>query len=102
MQARLLVQSCLSLCRAYSLLGRGTGQDKPWAIFGTCLGAIVAYEVTKRVAERKNAPLPIAIFAAAVSPPHLYAIAVMKLYVEFAVGAHPPDGFAVPTTQDAA
>ncbi len=62
----------------------------------------MAYEVTKRVAERKNAPLPIAIFAAAVSPPHLYAIAVMKLYVEFAVGAHPPDGFAVPTTQDAA
>jgi Thioesterase domain len=62
-------------------------QDKPYAIFGTCLGAIVAYEVTRRVAERKGAPLPIAIFPAAVSAPHLYAIAVMKLYVQHSVGA---------------
>lgn len=39
------------------------------------------------MAQRKNAPMPLAIFPAAVSAPHLYAIAVMKLYVEFAVGA---------------
>ncbi len=61
-------------------------QGKPYALFGTCLGAIVAYEVTKRIAERKHAPMPIALFPAAVSPPHLYAIAVMKLYVQHAVG----------------
>jgi hypothetical protein len=47
----------------------------------------VAYEVTRRVAERKCAPLPIALFPAAVSAPHLYAIAVMKLYVQHSVGA---------------
>ncbi len=62
-------------------------QDKPYALFGTCLGAIVAYEVTKRVAERKHAPMPVALFPAAVSAPHLYAIAVMKLYVQHTVGA---------------
>lgn len=61
-------------------------QGKPYALFGTCLGAIVAYEVTKRVAERKCAPMPLALFPAAVSPPHLYAVAVMKLYVQRAVG----------------
>lgn len=71
--------SCAHLCE----------QDKPYAIFGTCLGAIVAYEVTRRVAERKCAPMPVAIFPAAVSAPHLYAIAVMKLYVQHSVGALP-------------
>lgn len=81
------------------LLNEGTGhcppstkccfaplQGKPYALFGTCLGAIVAYEVTKRIVERKHAPMPLALFPAAVSPPHLYAIAVMKLYVQHAVG----------------
>lgn len=61
-------------------------QDKPYALFGTCLGAIVAYEVTRRIAEQKTAPMPVAIFPAAVSAPHLYAIAVMKLYVQHSVG----------------
>jgi surfactin synthase thioesterase subunit len=61
-------------------------QGKPYALFGTCLGAIVAYEVAKRVADRKHAPMPLALFPAAVSPPHLYALAVMKLYVQHAVG----------------
>ena len=61
-------------------------QGKPYALFGTCLGAIVAYEVAKRVADRKHAPMPLALFPAAVSPPHLYALAVMKLYVQRAVG----------------
>lgn len=72
-------------------------QDKPWAIFGTCLGAIVAYEVTKRVAERKHAPMPLAIFPAAVSAPHLYAIAVMKLYVQHTVG-EPPSSLLTATS----
>ena len=62
-------------------------QDKPYALFGTCLGAIVAYEVTRQVQERKHAPMPVAFFPSAVSAPHLYAIAVMKLYVQHQVGA---------------
>jgi surfactin synthase thioesterase subunit len=61
-------------------------QGKPYALFGTCLGAIVAYEVARRVADRRHAPMPLALFPAAVSPPHLYALAVMKLYVQRAVG----------------
>ncbi len=66
-------------------------QDKPYALFGTCLGAIVAYEIARRVRERKHAPMPVVFFPSAVSAPHLYAIAVMKLYVQHAVGA-PPSG----------
>ena len=37
--------------------------------------------------ERKHAPPPVAFFPSAVSAPHLYAIAVMKLYVQHNVGA---------------
>ena len=55
-------------------------QDKPYALFGTCLGAIVAYEIAQR-AQARDLPLPLAFFPAAVSPPHLYALAVMKLYL---------------------
>lgn len=55
-------------------------QDKPYALFGTCLGAIVAYEIAQRVSAR-GLPSPAALFPAAVSPPHLYALAVMKLYL---------------------
>ena len=55
-------------------------QDKPYAFFGTCLGAIVAYETIQAVASAKVKPLPIAFFPAAVSPPHIYAGAVAKLY----------------------
>jgi hypothetical protein len=55
-------------------------QDKPYALFGTCLGAITAYEVAQR-AVAKGLPGPVAFFPAAVSPPHLYAQAVMKLYL---------------------
>ena len=54
-------------------------QDKPYALFGTCLGAIVAYEVARRTTAADNPPM--ALFTAAVSPPHIYAEAVMKLYV---------------------
>ena len=54
-------------------------QDKPYALFGTCLGAIVVYEVARRTTAAGNPP--VALFTAAVSPPHIYAEAVMKLYV---------------------
>ena len=85
----------LKALAAYSLTQTMSGcdvevrhlQDKPYALFGTCLGAIVAYEVARRVRERKHAPMPVAFFPAAVSAPHLYAIAVMKLYVQHQVGA---------------
>ena len=63
-------------------------QDKLYAFFGTCLGSIIGYEVIRRVAERQHAPLPVAFFPAAVSPPHLYAVAVAKLFVTRAVGMY--------------
>lgn len=56
-------------------------QDKPYALFGTCLGAIVAYEIARIIEKKLIAPMPVALFMAAVSPPHLYASAVMKLYM---------------------
>lgn len=63
-------------------------QDKPYALFGTCLGAITAYEIAQRTTAR-GLPPPLALFPAAVSPPHLYAKAVMKLYL--APGARADD-----------
>ncbi len=54
-------------------------QDKPYALFGTCLGAITAYEIARRASKAGHPP--VALFTAAVSPPHIYAEAVMKLYV---------------------
>ena len=60
--------------------------DKPYAIFGTCLGAIVGYEIAREVEESRCAPMPVALFTAAVSPPHLYAVAVMKLYLQRRLG----------------
>ena len=60
--------------------------DKPYAIFGTCLGAIVGYELVREVERSGCAPLPAAFMPAAVSPPHLYALAVMKLYLRRRVG----------------
>ena len=56
--------------------------DKPYAVFGTCLGAIVGYEVAREVEETRCAPMPTALFLAAVSPPHLYADAVAALYMK--------------------
>ena len=56
--------------------------DMPYAFFGSCLGAIVAYEAIREVESSRCAPLPVAFFTAAVSPPHLYAVAVMKLYLQ--------------------
>lgn len=60
--------------------------DKPYAIFGTCLGAIVGYEIVREVERSRCAPLPAAFLPAAVSPPHLYAVAVMKLYLQRPLG----------------
>lgn len=61
-------------------------QDKPYALFGTCLGAIVAYEVISRVVQSNHAPPPVAFFPAAVSPPHLYSAAIRKLYMDRTLG----------------
>ena len=68
-------------------------QDKPYALFGTCLGAITAYEIARVVEREKNAPMPVALYAAAVSPPHLYAYAVMKLYMTRQLAADEPPPF---------
>lgn len=60
----------------------GALQGKPYAFFGTCLGAIVAYEVTRRIIARKFMQRPVAFFLAAVSAPHLYATMVNQVWVE--------------------
>jgi len=57
-------------------------QDKPYVIFGTCLGAIVGYEIIREVERTGCAPLPVAFMPAAVSPPHVYASVVMKIYLQ--------------------
>ncbi len=56
-------------------------QDKPYALFGACLGAIVAYELARAVEAEALAPPPALLAVAAVSPPHLYALAVARLYL---------------------
>lgn len=56
--------------------------DKPYVIFGTCLGAIVGYEIIREVEKTKSAPLPVGFMPAAVSPPHVYASVVMKIYMQ--------------------
>jgi surfactin synthase thioesterase subunit len=68
-------------------------QDKPYALFGTCLGAITAYEIARVVEREKLGPMPVALYAAAVSPPHLYAYAVMKLYMTRPLAAYEPPPF---------
>ncbi|KAK9841775.1 hypothetical protein WJX81_002144 [Elliptochloris bilobata] len=67
-------------------------EDKPYALFGACLGAIVAYELARVVEADALAPPPVALFVAAVSPPHLYAGAVTRLYLP--PGAPPAGGAA--------
>jgi surfactin synthase thioesterase subunit len=68
----------------------GLPQDKPYAFFGTCLGAITAYEVIRVVEREQLAPMPLAFYTSAVSPPHLYARAVMKLYLTRALSEDEP------------
>ena len=52
----------------------------PYSLFGTCLGAITAYELAQ-CAAAAGMPPPVKLFVAAVSPPHIYAGAVAKLYL---------------------
>lgn len=67
-------------------------KDKPYVIFGTCLGAIVGYELVREVERTRSAPLPLAFMPAAVSPPHVYASVVMKIYLQRRLrwGEEPP------------
>ncbi len=67
-------------------------QDKPYVIFGTCLGAIVGYEIIREVQKSGCAPPPVAFMPAAVSPPHVYASVVMKIYLQRRLrrGEQPP------------
>ena len=67
-------------------------QDKPYAFFGTCLGAITAYEAIHAIQRHGTGPLPLAFFPAAVSPPHVYAQAVAQLYVAPGEPAAPGEG----------
>ena len=50
-------------------------ESGPYALFGTCLGAILAYEVAA-AAVAAGRPTPAGLFVAAASPPRLYAEAV--------------------------
>jgi len=69
---------------AADLLGRlpigSRGDGVPYALFGACLGGIVAYELAA-AAVAAGEPPPLVLAVAAVSPPDLYAEAVAKLYV---------------------
>ena len=69
-----------------------TPQDKPYAFFGTCLGAITAYEAIHAIQRHGTGPPPLAFFPAAVSPPHVYAQAVAQLYVAPGEAAVPEEG----------
>ena len=69
-------------------------QDKPYAFFGTCLGAVTAHEAIHAIQRHGTGPLPLAFFPAAVSPPHIYAQAVAQLYVAPGEDAQSPDMMA--------
>ena len=71
-----------SIAFAKNHVNTGALQGKPYAFFGTCLGAIVAYEVTRRIIARKYTHSPVAFFLAAVSAPHLYSTMVNQIWVE--------------------
>ncbi|HEY0135476.1 MAG TPA: SDR family NAD(P)-dependent oxidoreductase, partial [Nannocystis sp.] len=47
--------------------------DRPFAILGHCLGAIVGYEVVRRLTEQ-GGPQPLHFFAAGALPPHQYML----------------------------
>ena len=55
--------------------------DKPYAIFGTCLGGIIGYEIIQELRQKRR-KLPLIFMPAAVSPPHVYSKVVMKIYTE--------------------
>lgn len=74
--------------------------EAPYALFGTCLGAIVAFELAAELARRAcaagpGAPAPrqpLGVLVAAVAPPQHYARAVMRLYLQRSMrrGEPPP------------
>lgn len=98
----MLIPSCLQICPV-EIPGRGRRSsessiasisqlvgllvnslpfdDKPYAIFGTCLGGIVGYEMIQELRRQKKR-LPVIFMPAAVSPPHVYSKVVMKIYTE--------------------
>jgi surfactin synthase thioesterase subunit len=51
----------------------------PYAIFGTCLGAIVGYEMIQLL-ERTGRQAPLLFFPAAVSPPDIYSSVITAIY----------------------
>lgn len=64
--------------------------DKPYAIFGACLGAIIGYEMVKEVERIGSSPLPLVYMPAAAPPPHLYAQRVAKTYLHPSFGGKNP------------
>lgn len=50
----------------------------------------MGYEICREVEREKLAPPAVAFFPAAVSPPHLYSLAVMKLYMTRSLDANEP------------
>jgi 3-oxoacyl-(acyl-carrier-protein) synthase/surfactin synthase thioesterase subunit/acyl carrier protein len=54
-------------------------EEMPYAIFGTCLGAIVGYDMIQKI-ERLGRRRPLLFMPAAVSPPHKYASVIMDIY----------------------
>jgi len=65
----------LSMTEILDYLSEKIPVDIPFSFFGTCLGSIVSYELTKRfIAE--NRPLPEHLFVATCAAPHLYPIAI--------------------------
>ena len=53
--------------------------DVPYAVFGTCLGAIVGYEMIQRLQRAGRRP-PVLFFPAAVSPPDVYSSVITDIY----------------------
>ena len=51
----------------------------------------MAYEMARAVENEALAPPPLALFVAAVSPPDMYALAVMKLYMTRPLDAAEPE-----------
>lgn len=53
--------------------------EMPYAIFGTCLGAIIGYDMIQRL-QKYGRKMPLLFIPAAVSPPDKYASVIMKIY----------------------
>jgi len=54
--------------------------DIPFALVGSCLGAIVSFEVARKQVQAGRGRLPMCLFAVACSAPHKYAQALRLLY----------------------